>query len=360
MHTAYTPVYYLAVGELTRFLGDHGYTVGRAVSLLATLVGTAALACSVKRLSCRWWVAMLGAGLFLTQNLTMLLWAPMHRVDPLALGFTLVGLALATRGRASAAAILFVLALATKQTYVVGPIAVACALWPCRARLVRFAAIVGGGSVVGIGLGQWLTGGWFLWHTVTANGNELDLSTFATLMGSFLQFNGLPVLAALGSMLLPARPGERLWRVYFVGCLLTLPTIAKVGAVQLLARADRGHLSLARPGQPSPGRLACQPPGGADRDGRLVADPTPGVPGHGRRGGPEPRRGSATVRVAIRVPRGRPWRRAVPGRDWVRRRDRPRAWRRAHRQLRAGRRRRQAHRLRVPDLPVVEGRRLLV
>jgi hypothetical protein len=230
MHTAYTPVYYLAVGELTRFLGDHGYTVGRAVSLLATLVGTAALACSVKRLSCRWWVAMLGAGLFLTQNLTMLLWAPMHRVDPLALGFTLVGLALATRGRASAAAILFVLALATKQTYVVGPIAVACALWPCRARLVRFAAIVGGGSVVGIGLGQWLTGGWFLWHTVTANGNELDLSTFATLMGSFLQFNGLPVLAALGSMLLPARPGERLWRVYFVGCLLTLPTIAKVGA----------------------------------------------------------------------------------------------------------------------------------
>jgi hypothetical protein len=230
MHTAYTPLYYLVVGELNRLVGDHGYTVGRAVSLLATVLGTAALACSVKRLTCRWSAAMLGAGLFLTQNLTMLLWAPMHRVDPLALGFTLAGLALATWGRASAAAIMFLLALATKQTYVVGPIAVACAVWPCRARLVRFAAIVVGGSVVGIGVGQWLTGGWFLWHTVIANGNELDLSTFATLMGSFLQFNGLPVLVALGSLLLPARPGERLWRVYFVGCLLTLPTIAKVGA----------------------------------------------------------------------------------------------------------------------------------
>ena len=126
---------------------------------------------------------------------------------------------------------MFLLALATKQTFLVAPIAVACALWPCRARLARFAAILAGGSVVGIGIAQWLTGGWFLWHTVTANSNEPDLDTFATLMGSFMQFNGLPILAALVSLfVLPVRPGERVWRLYFVGCLLTLPMIAKVGA----------------------------------------------------------------------------------------------------------------------------------
>jgi hypothetical protein len=230
MHIAYTPLYYVVVGELTRLVGDHGYTVGRVLSLLATLAGAVALAWSVKRLTCRWSVAALGAGLFLTQNLTTLLWAPMHRVDPLALAFTLVGLGLAMHGRVALAAGMFLLALATKQTYVVAPLAVACALWPCRARVFRFTAIVVGGSLLGIGLAQWLSGGWFLWHTVTANSNELDLDTFATLMGSFLQFNGLPVLGALVSIVLPARPGERLWRGYFVGCLLTLPTVAKVGA----------------------------------------------------------------------------------------------------------------------------------
>src|SRR5207248_3242247 len=84
--------------------------------------------------------------------------------------------------RVSLAAGMFLLALATKQTFLVAPIAVACALWPCRARLARFAAILAGGSVVGIGIAQWLTGGWFLWHTVTANSNEPDLDTFAMLI----------------------------------------------------------------------------------------------------------------------------------------------------------------------------------
>jgi hypothetical protein len=38
------------------------------------------------------------------------------------------------------------------------------------------------------------------------------------------------VLAALVSLTLPSAPGERVWRWYFVGCLLTLPTVAKLGA----------------------------------------------------------------------------------------------------------------------------------
>jgi hypothetical protein len=103
-------------------------------------------------------------------------------------------------------------------------------LWPHRARLAWFSAIFVGGVAAGIGLAQWLTHGWFLWHVVTANTNEPDLSTFATLMGSFLQFNGLPILAALASLSLSGGPGERVWRAYFVGCCLTLPALAKLGA----------------------------------------------------------------------------------------------------------------------------------
>ena len=70
-----------------------------------------------------------------------------------------------------------------------------------------------------------------VWHTVTANRNEPDLVTFSALMGGFLQFNGLPVLAALSSFVLPAPArGERIWRIYLVGSLVTLFSLAKLGA----------------------------------------------------------------------------------------------------------------------------------
>jgi hypothetical protein len=230
MQFAYTPVYYLLVGALQRVVGDHGYTVGRAVSLLATLIGSVALAQSMRCLTGYWRFGWLAAGLLLTQNLTMLLWGTLERVDALALCFTLVGLALFTMRRSSAAALFFVLAFFTKQTFVVAPIAAAIALWPCRASLVRFVSIVACGVLGGLALAQWLTQGWFGWHVVTANANPFDLMTFSVLMGSFLQFNGVPLLAALVSLTLPSTPGERVWRWYFVGCLLTLPTVAKLGA----------------------------------------------------------------------------------------------------------------------------------
>src|SRR5207244_10751242 len=132
--------------------------------------------------------------------------------------------------RVSLAGVLFLLALLTKQTYLAAPVAVAIGLWPCRAKLLRFGAIVGGGGVMAVGIAQWLTQGWFVWHTVTANGNEPDMITFAALMGSFLQYNGLPVLAALASFVLPAARGERPWRFYFLACLAALPSLAKLGA----------------------------------------------------------------------------------------------------------------------------------
>src|SRR5207247_9824253 len=146
MHIAYTPLYYVIVGTLQRLVGDSGYTIGRVVSLVATCAGASALAWSLQCLTSRWSVGLLAAGFFLTQNLTALLWAPLHRVDPLALSLTLIGLALATSGRISLAGIAFLLAVFTKQTFVVAPVAVALAVWPCRPSLVRFVCIVADGG----------------------------------------------------------------------------------------------------------------------------------------------------------------------------------------------------------------------
>ena len=231
MHIAYTPLYYFIVGELQRIVGDHGYVVGRGVSLVATLIGALALGWALRRLTGHTWVGLLGIGLFLTQNVTLLLWGPLERADPLALGLTLVGLALVIAQRPSLAALVFLAAVFSKQTFVAAPLATAVALWPCRASFLRFAAIFCGGLIALVVAAQELTQGWFLWHTVTANSNQPDLQTFASLLGSFLQYNGLPVLAAFGSFALPAPSfGERIWRLYFVAALLTLPSIAKLGA----------------------------------------------------------------------------------------------------------------------------------
>jgi hypothetical protein len=276
VHTAYMPVYYVLVGQVQRLVGDHGYTVGRAVSLLATFGGAGALAWSVRRLTGAWRFGLLGAGLFLTQNLTVLLWAPLQRADALALGLSLGGLALVTAGRPLLAVVPFLLAVLTKQTFVVAPLVTFLALtpsvshawrsprWPTRPRLgmrgplttgrawstmstltawhglrrnvecwrvpLAFASLFGGGVLLAVAAGQWLTNGWFLWHVVVANSNQVDFDTFARLMGGFLQYNGLPVVVALASLALPACPGERVWRLYLLGTLVTLPTIAKIGA----------------------------------------------------------------------------------------------------------------------------------
>ena len=227
--TAYTPLYYLIVGGLQRLFGD-GYGPGRAVSLLATLGAAGLLAWSVRRLGGHWAAGLLAAGLFLTQNMTALLWAPLHRVDPLALCFTLGGLALATAGHSRLAVAPLVLAVLTKQSYLVAPLAICAALWPDR----RAAAIFGGLFAAGLGgavlAAQATTGGWFLWHTALANANPYDEEYLRAGLGPFLQFNGLPLLAAAALLTLPSHPGERPWRLYFLGTLPALAAIGKMGA----------------------------------------------------------------------------------------------------------------------------------
>jgi hypothetical protein len=227
---AYTPLYYLLVGGLLRLFGSDSYVVGREVSVAATLATASVLAWSVHRVTGRYSFGALAAGLFMTQNLTVLLWAPLHRVDMLAMCLTMTGLALATAGRTHSAALAFVLSFMTKQTFLAAPAAVFLALWPDRRRAIVFGALFVAILGLSMAAAQALSGGWFLWHTVLANLNPFHLETFAVTLGSFLQFNGLPVLIATALLSMRPRPAERLWRAYFVLSLLSVASVGKAGS----------------------------------------------------------------------------------------------------------------------------------
>jgi hypothetical protein len=229
--TAYTPLYYLLVGWLQRLSGDMGYSVGRSVSVAAVLASAGLVVWSVRRVAGRWSGGLLAAGLFLTQNLTVLLWAPVHRVDTLALCFTLGGLTLATSGRTTLAAVPLALAVLTKQTYLAAPLCVVVTLWPQRCAILGFGAVFLASLLVCLSVGAWLSDGWMLWHTLVANANPLDFQYFAAMLGAFLQFNALPLVAAAALFSLSARGPERLWRLYFVvSGVEALATIGKLGA----------------------------------------------------------------------------------------------------------------------------------
>jgi hypothetical protein len=229
--TAYPPAYYLAVGMLEQMSGDTGYGVGRIVSVAAVVGSGLLITWSVRRVTERWAAGLLASGLFVTQNLTVLLWGPTHRVDMLALCFTLAGLAFATGGRTTLAALPLALAVMTKQSYLAAPLSVVIALWPRGRATATFAALFVGSLLLAIGIGSWLTGSELLWHTVVANANPLDFDYFTTMLGAFAQFNALPLVAGAALFGLPARPAERLWRVYFVvSGLIALATVGKVGA----------------------------------------------------------------------------------------------------------------------------------
>ena len=227
--TAYTPLYYLLVGELQRLFGD-GYLPGRIASLLSALGSALVVVYGVRQAGGRWFGGLLAGGLFLTQNMTVLLWGPLHRVDLLALCLAVGGLALAARGRTQAAILPLLLALLTKQTYLIAPVAVCVALYPDWRAALRFAGLFGASLAGAILAAHLLTGGWFLWHTVIANANPFDADNLLAMLAAFLHFNGVPLLAAAGLFSLPARPGERVWRLYFLGTVLTIPGFGKVGA----------------------------------------------------------------------------------------------------------------------------------
>jgi hypothetical protein len=169
-------------------------------------------------------------------------WAPLYRVDALALACSLGALCVIVRRpeRASAlclCAALLTAAVFTRQSYVLAA-PFAAIVWLAtrpdgRRRAIGLVVLLGatiGGLLLALTL---LTAGGFALHTITANVNEFHssrlwsyLREFASLVPAFLLI--LVAYAALGRRL--DAPSWRFLTAYAVGAALAGFTIGKVGS----------------------------------------------------------------------------------------------------------------------------------
>ncbi|MFN8377832.1 MAG: hypothetical protein U0452_04100 [Anaerolineae bacterium] len=235
----YPPVYVLVVAPFVDSYGP-SFLYGRVISLLsigasALLVGGLIHAVTEDRLA-----AVIGGALLFAIP-WIFFWAPLARVDSLALALSLGGLYLAVRATPRRAplfpaALVLTLAIYTRQTYLLAA-PFAAFVWVARMNgwrraltlIVWLGALVVGAFAV---LLVWTQGGiWF--HLVTANANTLD----PDILGHYVReaLRGLPLLLLLLVAYLIAgliRHARSWWLIasYALGAALAALTIAKVGS----------------------------------------------------------------------------------------------------------------------------------
>jgi hypothetical protein len=184
----YPPLYHAVTAICAGALGTDELATGRAVSLLSTVAAAIASAILVALLleerasrEHRRLCACL-AGLLVFTYLPVVDWAPLMRVDMLAVALSLLGLvavfkSLERPGFIYLASLLFVAAVYTKQTAVGAPAAAFAVLIALRPKLairgIIACLIVGITALVTIG---WLTDGGFYRHIFLYNVNRPDLS----------------------------------------------------------------------------------------------------------------------------------------------------------------------------------------
>jgi hypothetical protein len=221
----YPPVYHMTVAAFALTTDMDQMIAGRVVALLATLGSAAAagmLVASVLRghagARTRTICGLLAA-LVLLNCYAVQLWAPLMRVDMLALLFELTGMILAIRAIEQprwihGAALIFVAAVYTKQTSIAAPVATFAVLLAVRPRL----ALRGIATMAGVGIAllaalDWATAGGFLQHILLYNINRLNPP--GLLLPAILLLNHLmlAILAGIGAVNTARRlvpPGTRL------------------------------------------------------------------------------------------------------------------------------------------------------
>ncbi|HEX8554528.1 MAG TPA: hypothetical protein VF695_07470 [Sphingomonas sp.] len=194
----YPPFYHLTTAALAWATGIDDLLAGRLVSLMSTLasmVFVGMLAWSAiprdENRFVRWLAAGIAAACLATIP-TIVDWAVLMRVDMLGCALTLGGLVLSVRAITQPkivplAALVFVLAVYTKQTNIAGPVAALIALWLVRSR----SAWVLLAWCVGLGLAALAalvidTDGGFLRHVLSYNVNRLDWTRWQLLVGIVL------------------------------------------------------------------------------------------------------------------------------------------------------------------------------
>ena len=237
--TNYPPLYHLLQVPAAWAFGP-AFWYGRLLSCLSALAAAASVGWLVHTFSGDR-VASVVAGCTLLAIPYVCTWAPLCRVDSLALGLSLGGLAVLVRwprarwGLVGAAA-LFLGAIYTRQSYgLAAPLAACAWLWGqgLRRRALALAGLVGGGGLALFVLLNLLTGGGFFFHVVVANANLFQVETL--LLFARRVAATLPVLLALGALfgLVGARYRPPAWWLpvpYTLGGLATALTIGKIGS----------------------------------------------------------------------------------------------------------------------------------
>ena len=163
------------------------------LSILAVLCTAILIVISARRRS--GWIAWVVAALYLTTPLIGT-WGSLGRPDALAVFLCASGVVLVDRTWKSRmvffAIPLFLLALLAKQSIAMGLLAsLLFLLRQAPRRALELGAITCAIGLAAVGLLQWFTDGWFLFHTVTANLAPLLISQDApNSCGIFLFFTG--------------------------------------------------------------------------------------------------------------------------------------------------------------------------
>ena len=181
----YTPVYHAVTWAASHAVGADMLTTGRWISLVCTLLA-ALLAGMVARQACRadgpavGAIVTGGAALSVFAFVPVTFWAPLMRVDMLAMALSVAGLlagihALKRPGLIHLAALLFVAAVYTKQTAIAAPAALFAVMLCLQPRLVLkgLATCIVAGLVV-LGALTLATDGRFVQHVFLYNVNRFD------------------------------------------------------------------------------------------------------------------------------------------------------------------------------------------
>ncbi len=208
----YPPVFHLMSGLLMKALGTDQLVAGRLVTALSTfgicvLIGLLTYhgIPGTERKAVRAMSAGIAA-LIPLSFLPVAVWSLTDRVDMLAIAFTLLGSYFALRAvdhgsNALVAAVFFVLAVFTKQTMIVAPIAAFAVLILVRPRAAWLGAAAG--IILGVAaflVLQEMTNGGFLEHVLGYNINRLQFSNIFLIviaLAPYPFFIALAIIAAV-------------------------------------------------------------------------------------------------------------------------------------------------------------------
>ena len=249
----YPPLYLVAVRALA-WCGLGMLPAGRLISVLSTVLACGLIGVIVRHLcslSFSKWAANCAdaiAALLPLALLPIASWAPLMRVDMLALALTYCGIALGVwsfrrPGLIYAAVIAFVAAAFTKQIYLAGAVAM-FAVSVVRAPAVTARAYAAGAAFgfAALCILEWLTAGGFLRHILSYNLNQVDFTAALQQAEKWLAAYGLLAMATLiavvvawtqsGScaLLTRMRGDERASIIAFLTLYLLLTTIMLVSA----------------------------------------------------------------------------------------------------------------------------------